>query len=65
MFAVNLNLDLLQHFFVRGIVCVVITNLIYFFVYFRKIEFKDSLLLTNKMTKGKMIRFLRKIGMAA
>lgn len=54
---------LISTFFIRGIVCVILTNLIYFLAYRRKTEFKDSLVLVNKMTKGKMNRFLEKLGM--
>ena len=57
------NFELVITFFVRGIVCVALTNLFYFLAYHKKIEFKESLLLVNKMTKGKVQRLLKKLGM--
>lgn len=46
-------------FFVRLAICMVVPNLLFLLVYFKKQEFKDSLALANRMTKGK-IKFLRK-----
>ena len=47
----------------RGIVCVVIPNVIYLIAYKKKMEFKDSLALVNKMTKGKLKGLFYKLGM--
>ena len=38
---------------IRGLICCVIPNVIFLFAYHRLPEFKQSLLLVNKMTKGK------------
>lgn len=54
---------LIVTFIIRGIVCVVLSNLIYFLAYRKKVEFNYSLLLVNKMTRGKLRGFLTKIGM--
>lgn len=47
----------------RGAICVILPNLIYLLAYYKRIEFTDSLLLVNKMTKGKLRRILTKLGM--
>lgn len=46
---------------VRGMLCCVITNSLYFAVYCRMPEFTQSIQLADKVTKGK-IKFLAKIG---
>lgn len=43
--------------------CVVIPNVIYLIAYKKKMEFKDSLALVNKMTKGKLKGLFYKLGM--
>lgn len=43
--------------------CVVIPNVIYLAAYKKKMEFKDSLALINKMTKGKLKGLFSKLGM--
>lgn len=47
----------------RGIVCLIIPNLIYLMAYKSRKEFKDSLVLINKMTKGKFKTIFYKAGM--
>lgn len=46
--------------FVRAIICCIIPNVLYFIVYHRKQEFKESIKLFDKMTKGK-ISVLKKL----
>lgn len=48
---------------VRGMICCLIPNLIYFLFYRNTQEYQDSLVLANNMTKGKFSRGLRKLGM--
>ena len=43
----------------RGIICCIVPNLIYWLFYHKTQEFKESLLLLDKMTKGKLRRFLK------
>lgn len=50
----KIKLGLISTLLIRGIMCVVIPNVIYFFAYRGMTEFKESLLLINKMTKGKL-----------
>ena len=59
----KINFGLLATLIVRGVVCVVIPNTIYLFAYKNKMEFKDSLALVNKMTKGKLKGIFGKLGM--
>ena len=59
----KINVGLVATLVIRGLICVILPNLIYLFAYYKKIEFADSLLLVNKMTKGKLRSILRKMGM--
>lgn len=59
----KINFGLLTTLIVRGVVCVVIPNIIYLVAYKKKTEFKDSLALVNKMTKGKLKGLFSKLGM--
>lgn len=59
----KINFGLMVTLVVRGVICIVIPNLIYLIAYRKRIEFIDSLLLVNKMTKGKLQGFLTKLGM--
>lgn len=47
----------------RGIICLIIPNFIYLIAYKSRREFKDSLLLVNKMTKEKFRWLFNKLGM--
>lgn len=49
-------------FLVRILICIIIPNLIYIVAYRGRPEFKESLMLANKMTKGKMKRLFRIFG---
>lgn len=48
---------------VRGVICCIIPNIMYFVVYHRTEEYKASLVLANNMTKGKLLGLFRKLGM--
>lgn len=47
----------------RGIICVILPNLLYFVIYRKTYEYQELLTMVNKMTKGKIDRILRKLGM--
>lgn len=55
-----IQMDKLLTIIVRGIVCCVLPNFIYFVVYCKTPEFKESVQLADKMTKGKIV-FLKKL----
>ena len=59
----KVNFGLIFTLIIRGVICVIVPNLIYLLVYHKRAEFKESLLLINKMTKGKMKGILTKLGM--
>ena len=59
----RINFGLIETLLIRGVICVIFPNLIFFIAYNGKSEFKDSLLLVNKITKGKIKRVLCKFGM--
>lgn len=48
-------------FFVRGIVCAVVVNGIYYLMYRKTVEFKQSVVILNKLTKGKLAGVLDKL----
>ena len=48
---------------VRGVICCIIPNAIYFIVYKKTKEYQDALILANTMTKGKLLRIFKKLGM--
>lgn len=59
----KINFGLIITLLIRGIMCLIIPNLIYYIAYKNKREFKDSLTLVNKMTKGKLKVIFGKLGM--
>lgn len=59
----KINCGAFMAFFIRGMICVTVPNLIYLVAFRKRIEFTDSLLLVNKMTKGKLRGILTKLGM--
>ena len=59
----KINVGLIATLIIRGLICVILPNLIYLLAYYKRIEFTDSLLLVDKMTKGKLRGFLTKLGM--
>lgn len=56
-----LNFGLWKTLFIRGIVCCIIPNVIYVIAYHRKKEFKESLLLLDKMLYGKLNRLIKEV----
>lgn len=48
-------------FLVRGIVCAVLVNGIYYLMYRKTVEFKQSIVILNKLTKGKLAGLLSKL----
>lgn len=59
----KINYGAFMTLFIRGVICVIVPNLIYLIVFHKSIEFTESLLLVNKMTKGKLRGILTKLGM--
>lgn len=47
----------------RALICVVLPNLMYFIIYRKTPEYKQTLVLVNNMTKGKAKKLLKKIGL--
>ena len=59
----KINFGLIATLLIRGMICMILPNLIYFIAYNGKDEFRKSLLLVNKITKGKLMSVLYKLGM--
>lgn len=59
----KINYNLIVTLLVRGLACLLIPNLIYYIFYKDRYEFKESLKLGNKITKGRFKSILKKIGM--
>ena len=57
------SLGVIPTILVRGVICMIVPNLIYFLAFRRTKEFQQSLQLVDKMTKGKMNKVLVKLGM--
>ena len=57
---VQVPLHGLSLFIVRAVICCIVPNVIYFFIYRKTVEFKDSLELANKMAKGRL-PFIRRL----
>lgn len=60
----KINYGLIITLIIRCMICVSLPNLIYFLAFYRRVEFTSSLLLVNKMTKGKIKGFLIRLGMS-
>ena len=60
----KINYGLIMTIIIRGVICVLLPNLIYFLAFYRRGEFASLLLLVNKMTKGKIKGFLIRLGMS-
>ena len=58
-----INVGLLATFLIRGVVCCIASNVIYFVIYRGTEEYQGTLVLANNMTKGKMRGLLVKAGM--
>ena len=59
----QINIGLIATLSIRGGICTIVPNIIYLIAYRNRIEFVESLLLMDKLTKGKLQGFLRKMGM--
>lgn len=57
------SLGVIPTILVRGVICLIVPNLIYFLAFRRTKEFQQSLQLVDKMTKGKINKVLIKLGM--
>ena len=57
------SLGVIPTILVRGVICLIVPNLIYYLAFRRSKEFQQSLQLVDKMTKGKMNKVLVKLGM--
>ena len=55
----RINCGLIVTLILRGAICITLPNLIYWLVYHKRIEFKDSFLLADKITKGKLEKFFK------
>lgn len=59
----RISLEVIPAILVRGVICLIVPNLIYYLAFRRTKEFQQSLQLVDKMTKGKMVGLLRRLGM--
>lgn len=59
----KINFGLIATLLVRGVICMIVPNLIYFIAYKNRGEFKNSLALVNKMTKGRLKGLFYGLGM--
>lgn len=57
------NMSLVATILVRGVICVIVPNLIYYLTFRNTEEYRRTLLIVDKMTKGKMNKVLLKLGM--
>lgn len=58
-----INFGLLATLIIRLIICLIVPNFIFLIVYVRKIEFKQSIQLVNKMLHGKLDFIVKKVNM--
>ncbi|MGN0395199.1 MAG: polysaccharide biosynthesis protein [Coprococcus sp.] len=56
-------IGLIPTILVRGLICLIVPNLIYYLTFRKTEEFRQTLQLVDKMTKGKMNKVLVKLGM--
>ena len=56
------NMSPVPTILVRGVICLIVPNLIYYLAFRKTKEFQQSLQLVDKMTKGKMNKVLVKLG---
>lgn len=57
------SIGLIPTILVRGVICFIVPNMIYYLAFRNTEEFQQSLQLVDKMTKGKMNKVLVKLGM--
>lgn len=54
------NVSLLGNLIIRGVICFIIPNIIFFIIYHKSLEFKQSVMLLDQITKGK-IKILKRL----
>lgn len=59
----KINIGLVSTILIRGIICVIVPNLIYFVAFRKTEEYNQTLNLADNMTKGKLKKILLKLGM--
>lgn len=59
----KVQFSLVSTLLVRGLICLVLPNLIYFIIYRKSEEYQQTLVLVDHMTKGKLTKLLYKLGM--
>lgn len=59
----RINISLIPTILIRGVICIIVPNAIYFLVFRKTEEYNQALHLADNMTKGKMNRVLVKLGM--
>lgn len=59
----RINFSLIPTILIRGVICIIVPNAIYFLVFRKTEEYNQALHLADNMTKGKMNRVLVKLGM--
>lgn len=57
------SIGLVPTILVRGVICIIVPNLIYYLTFTNTEEYRLTLQLVDKMTKGKMNKVLLKLGM--
>lgn len=58
-----INLGKWPTLIIRLVICIIVPNVMFCVIYHRTAEYKESLLLANAMTKGRLAGILRKLGM--
>ena len=59
----RINIGLIPTILIRGVMCIIVPNAIYFLVFRKAEEYNQALHLLNNMTKGKINTVLVKLGM--
>ena len=57
------NMGLVSTILVRGVICIIVPNMIYYLTFRKTEEYRQTLQLADKMTKGKINKVLLKMGM--
>lgn len=59
----SIHIELLTSLFVRGIICCILPNAVYYLIFRNSEEYAQTLVLVNSMTKGKLAPALKILGM--
>lgn len=59
----RINIGLIPTIMIRGVICVIVPNVIYFLAFRKTEEYNQALHLADNMTKGKINKVLVKLGM--